>query len=672
MKKLLEYLPFYMVVSLIIGIYLNHKLVHLHISISKILIVVIFLVILLFLSKRSSNNKYFPPILITSFICIGYLTAHIKNPKNHYNYYKNYNSKNKVITIQIKEKLKSTKFHQKYIGKIIAISNFSSTGNILLSIEKKYSQTLNIDQLIVAKPDFKSISPPLNPYQFDYRNYLAKQYVYEQVFLRKGEFEVIEKQKHTLKGIAENIRIKLEESLENQPFSKKALSIMKALLLGQRKEISKETLTSYTDAGVIHILAISGLHLGILLIFINFILKPLQYFIYGEHIRIIIVILILWGFAFISGLSPSVTRSATMFSFITLANLFHRKTFSEHSIISSMFILLLINPMNLYNVGFQLSYLAVFGIIWIYPLLFNLWNPRYLIIKKVWQLSIVSISAQIAVLPLSIYYFHQFPLLFLISNLVIVSLLGFILISGMLIILFAVSNTLPRFIVSAYDFIIIQMNTFVEWMASFEQFVLHEISLNQTQTIIWYLIIIAGIKSLYKFNKKTTFFALISFIILQFLFIHEKKTISTKNSLVVFHKSRETIIGKQRGKNMTIYNKIQDSNLDYIISPFKKNESLDITLEKRVPDILRHKENILFIMKNDDFSMIKGLKGNLIILLSNSPKINLNRVLINNNPKMVIADGSNYKSFIQKWEEACRKQKTPFYSTEKNGAYILN
>ncbi len=672
MKKILEYLPFYLVVSLIAGIYLNNKLVHFYFSTSEILIVVFFLITLLFLSKRSLKTNLFSPILIISFICIGYLTAHFKDPKNRHNYYKNYKSTDKIITVQIKERLKSSKFYHKYIGKIITINNTPLRGNILINIKKEQAKVLHVDQLIITKPDFKSISPPLNPYQFDYQNYLANKYIYEQIFLNNNEFQVLQKQEYTLRGIAESTRVSIEESLENQSFSAEALSVIKALLLGQRREVSKETLTNYTNAGVIHILAISGLHLGILLIFVNFILKPLSYFRYGNYVHIIIVLIILWSFAFISGLSASVTRSATMFSFLTLGNLFNKKTFSEHSIISSMFILLLINPMSLYSVGFQLSYLAVFGIIWIYPLLFNLWKPQYLIIKKLWQLAIISISAQTAVLPLSIYYFHQFPVLFLISNLIIVSFLGFILVFGMLIILLSVTNSLPELVTNIYNFIITKMNTFVEWIASFDQFVLNEISLNRTQTVLWYFIILTGIRNLYKFNKKTLIFTLSCFIILQLSFINEKKIIDMKNSLVVFHKNRKTIIGRQKGKIMTIHSKCEESQLDYIISPIKKNENLNVHIENQIPNLISYKKNILFIIKNDDYSMINGLNKNVIVLLSNSPKINLERFLENNAPKIIIADGSNYRNFVQNWQQTCNKRKTPFYSTEQNGAYILD
>ncbi|WP_093668542.1 ComEC/Rec2 family competence protein [Tenacibaculum sp. MAR_2009_124] len=473
-------------------------------------------------------------------------------------------------------------------------------------------------------------------------------------------------------GIAETIRFKIEKSLEKQSFSPEVLSVMKALLLGQRKEITKNTLANYTNAGVIHVLAISGLHLGILLMFINFISNPLLHVKNGKFVKVIIVVVILWSFAFISGLSASVARSATMFSFITIAKLFQKKTFSEYSIISSIFVLLLINPMDLFNIGFQLSYLAVFGIIWIYPLLFNLWTPKYFILMKLWQLTVVSISAQIAVLPLSIYYFHQFPMLFLISNLVIVSLLGFILISGILVILLSSVDALPEFIALSYDFIINKMNSFVQWISSFDQFVLKEISLNKLQTIIWYLIIIGCVRSLYRFKGRNFLFILIYSAFLQLSLIYEKYTTDKKDSLVIFHKTKQTIIGKQKGKEFTIYNNQKESNLTYLISPIKKNEDIKINYKNKLPDILRHKENIVLLINNSDFFAIEGLNKNVIVILTNSPKLNLDRFLQSNTPKMIIADGSNYRSYINKWQKTCKKQKTPFYSTEKNGAYILN
>lgn len=160
------------------------------------------------------------------------------------------------------------------------------------------------------------------------------------------------------------------------------MAVIKALLLGQRQDISKGLLTDYQNAGAIHILAVSGLHVGILLLILTFILRPIDRFKNGKYIKAIGIIVFLWMFAFIAGLSASVVRAVTMFSFIAIGQSFQKKTLIEFSLITSMLFLLLVKPMFLFDVGFQLSYLAVFGIIWVQPKLDSLYVPKYYLDKK--------------------------------------------------------------------------------------------------------------------------------------------------------------------------------------------------------------------------------------------------------------------------------------------------
>ena len=175
----------------------------------------------------------------------------------------------------------------------------------------------------------------------------------------------------------------------------------------------------------------------------------------------------------------------------------------------------------------------------------------------------------------------------------------------------------------------------------------------------------------YKFSKKQFIFTLSCIIALQVSFIHKKKIIYEKEATIVFQQHKKTIIGKQRGNQLIIYQAKKNENLSYLLAPIKQYENLNVVIKDSIPNILEHKENIILIMKDDEYSSIEGVNEKTIILLSNSPKINLDRILKNNTPKMIIADGSNYKSYINRWEKTCSKQKTPFFSTEQNGAFII-
>ena len=275
---------------------------------------------------------------------------------------------------------------------------------------------------------------------------------------------------------------------------------MNALLLGQRQTINKTIYNNYVNSGTIHILAVSGLHVGIILWILNFIFRPLLYLKYGNYIRPIILITILWSFAIIAGLSPSVTRAVTMFSIISIAMHLKRPTNIYNTLVISAFIILLFKPTFLFEVGFQMSYLAVLGIVSVQPIIYKLWKPKFLVTDKLWQIFTVTLAAQAGVVPISLFYFHQFPGLFFISNVVVIPFLGLILGFGLLIIALALMNGLPNFMVTAYSFIIDSLNSFIAWVANFEDFLLRDIPFTLLQVICSYLLITALVQ-VYKFRN---------------------------------------------------------------------------------------------------------------------------------------------------------------------------
>ena len=170
-------------------------------------------------------------------------------------------------------------------------------------------------------------------------------------------------------------------------------SVIKALLLGQRNDLSTELLDSYKNAGAIHILALSGLHIGILLLLLNYLFYPLTYLKNGIIFKTVLVLLCLWSFAFVAGLSASVVRAVTMFSFFAYGKALNRVNNGFNLTAISAFGLLFFNPNYLFQVGFQLSYAAVIAIIWIYPKLQRFWYPSSLFMKKGLAITICKYSS---------------------------------------------------------------------------------------------------------------------------------------------------------------------------------------------------------------------------------------------------------------------------------------
>jgi len=663
---------------LIIGIiisYLYPTSIHLNLYIT-ITLLILLLVIFLMAKKQFIKTVWFGIVAYTLVIFVGVLTTTFHNQKNFSNHYSKNITVNKdtlkIITFRIREVLKPGNYHDKYVVDILKINNESVSGKSLLNIQKDTTKmALKVDDIIISNTAFNNLMHPLNPFQFDYKSYLEKKYIYHQIFTKNESLLKIKSNAHTLFGIADKVREYINLKLNHYRFKPDELAIINALLLGQRQDISEEVYTSYTNAGAIHILAVSGLHVGIVLLILSFVFKPFERLKHGKLIKTILLVTCLWCFALIAGLSASVTRAATMFSIVAIAINLKRPTNIYNTLAISMFVILLIKPLFLFDVGFQLSYLAVFAIVAVDPMLYNLWKPKNWLLDKYWHTLTVTVSAQFGIIPISLFYFHQFPSLFFISNLVIIPFLGLILGLGILLILLAVINLLPTFFAEIYAYIISSMNSFVAWISKQEAFLLKDIAFSLLYVFVSYLAII----TLVKFFKKRSVFnlklLLISVLIIQCVFIYTSYKKPT-NAFIVFHKSRYSLLGNSTNNKLSVAHDFDS------ITQSKNKIIKDFTIGNHIKTIEEDTLKSVYVLNNkkllviDSFSVynIKLFKPDYV-LLRQSPKINLNRLIDSIKPKYVIADGSNYKSYIKQWEVICKKRKLPFHQTSKKGAFII-
>ncbi|GAB7258246.1 ComEC/Rec2 family competence protein [Polaribacter sp. OB-PA-B3] len=670
MKRLIKYVPLHFLVFLILGICLQFYYEIWQYGFLKLSFVFgVFIVIyILNIKKQLTTISTF---LI--YLLIGISVTFLNDSRNYKNHYGNFNKEEAQVLLKITKVLKPGNYYQKYIAEIINVNQYKTIGEVLLNVQK---DTLNfrfsIDDQVYVKPVFKELIPPLNPYQFNYKSYLAKQGIYHQIFIEKHQYLKSNLKETSLIGIAESIRNKIIKSLKKRNFKKDELAVISALLLGQRQDISKGLLTDYQNAGAIHILAVSGLHVGILLLIITFILRPLERLKNGKYIKAICVILLLWIFAVIAGLSASVVRAVTMFSFVAIGQSFQKKTLIEFSLITSMLFLLLVKPMFLFDVGFQLSYLAVFGIIWVQPKLDSLYVSKYYLDKKLWQLLTVSIAAQVGILPLSIYYFQQFPGLFMLSNIVIIPFLGFILVLGIVIIILSVLNILPQFFADFYGIIISLMNSFVRFISRQEQFLWQEISISFKIMLVLYFIVFSAVFFLLNKNSKRLVIFLVSIVLCQSIYFLEYKKAKEQNAFMVFHKSRFSIIGSKIGKQLNIQHNIDSVSVDEIkaIKPFMLSEKIEKTNKIDFKNYINFQGKDILIIDSLGVYQLEKMQSPIVVL-QYSPKINMARMINILKPSLVIADGSNYKKDVLFWEKISSKFEIPFHYTGQKGAFIL-
>ena len=639
------------------------------------------LVCLLFSYVKSKSvlnqTSRFGLALYFVFFSIGISTTIIHNDsfkKNHYSNFETFFTKNHIIKVTVAEKLKSTTNNTRYVAIISNIDNQSISGKILINIKKDSlvpnyvvgAQLLIQDQLV---KNFK----PNNPNQFDYGNYLESKNIYAQLFTENSQIKANTEIKKNLWYFTSKFRNTIIDNLSHSGFKKEELAVVSALILGQQQEISQEVLRDYQYAGAVHILSVSGLHVGFILLFITFLLKPLPTNQLGNSTRLIVIITSLWLFALVAGLAPSVVRSVTMFSFLAIGMFLNRSTYIFHTMVVSVFLILLMEPLFLFDIGFQLSYIALFFILWFQPLLRNLWLPKNKITQYFWDILTVSFAAQIGAMPLSIYYFHQFPGLFFMTNLVLIPFLSVIMGLGLLLMILAYFDWIPVLLSKTVEICITIINYFIKYIASIESFVIKDIPLSFTLLIVSYLSIFSWIIWLKKPNFSKLIVSVFFVFCFQIVFIFTQWMEQNKAEFIVFNANKKTILAERTGKKITVFTKdtlVENSFEKRMLQSYSTANFCKIYTVAGIKNCFYFNDKkILIVDKSNIYTVSENPD---IIILTNSPKVNLERLLSTINPQLIIADASNYKTYVSTWKQTCTKKKIPFHSTYEKGFYILN
>src|SRR5690606_22024170 len=269
---------------------------------------------------------------------------------------------------------------------------------------------------IIGHPD--PVAAPTNPFEFDYQRFLATRQIFHTHFVNAGVIRIGKISQQPLNDLVLKIRASFMERIDRYIPSPHSNQIAKALLLGQKQDLDEEVSEAYITAGTMHVLAVSGLHVGIIYGFFFLFLKPHRLAGKTRVLYLSLVILIIWLYALITGMSPSVLRAATMFTLMGLAQMKSRRPSIINALALSALILMVFDPYIVYSVGFQLSYMAVFGIVLLQPKITKLWRPKRKISRYFWDITSVGIAAQLATFPISVHYFHVFPTYFMLSNLI--------------------------------------------------------------------------------------------------------------------------------------------------------------------------------------------------------------------------------------------------------------
>ncbi|WP_215224508.1 ComEC/Rec2 family competence protein [Echinicola shivajiensis] len=385
-----------------------------------VLLLLIYLLISLgLLSKKGFKNQWgFSCLAYVLLIISGYYLAFHADERNVQDHLSHFQDVKGYMTVVLEsDQKKANSFANKLeLRKVKTLDGFyNASGGVI--IYHQMDSALQIGDVLWVDGSPDKLPAPSNPEEFDYRRFLANKQVYHSQFVGKG-LEVLGRVNERpiyswISGIRNNAMLAIDRSIKDE----KAAQVLKAFLLGEKQDLEEELSDAYVKAGTMHILAVSGLHVGMIYGFFFLFFKPMQSSSRKRLVLLCIIVMLIWGYALLTGLSPSVMRAASMFTLLSLAQVISRSPSIINSLALSAVILMVFQPFIIYEVGFQLSYAAVLGIVLLQPKISGMWLPKNKFLYYLWEISTVSIAAQLATFPISAYYFHVFPNYGLLANL---------------------------------------------------------------------------------------------------------------------------------------------------------------------------------------------------------------------------------------------------------------
>ena len=425
-------------------------------------------------------------------------------------------------------------------------------GKLLLYVERdSLSEQIKYGQELILRTKIQEVRPLGNPNEFDYSRYLRFHHILYRGYVKSGDWSVLADGRPGLVGWFLDLRSKLIDKFEDAGLNGNELSVASALVLGYRSELDRELMSAYAGAGATHVLAVSGLHVGIVYLILNFMLQFLDRRKKGKLLKLTLLIHCLWGYACLTGLSPSVSRAATMFTFVAIGKGISRDTNIFNTLAISAFCLILWEPLIVMQVGFQLSYLAVIGIVLIQPRLFNLWVIENRFFDWAWSITCVSIAAQIATFPLGLLYFHQFPNLFLVSNLLVIPAATLILYLGFCLFIASLWKPTLLFFGFLLQKTISILNQLVVWIESIPYSVLSGIDISTLESLMIYAMIAGLLVFVIQKHRHALYFSLtliVVFVSMQIVEVHQQQN---QRFITIYNVKNETAIALINGTEVT-------------------------------------------------------------------------------------------------------------------------
>jgi len=626
----------------------------------------------LYTKKQFATSYHFMMVAAVSFAGLDFSISGLHVLNNHRINSDLFKEESR-LQLRIEKSLKPNPYTHNYIAEVISVNRSTPNFSILLTEFHGDSLLPHLhigDQLFIQKK-IDLVNAPKIPYQFNYREFLEHQHVYGKIIFNRNEIVTLPSQDISWTQFSVNLKQQIRANLYESGFESRHIAFIEALTLGKKDLLSKDTYQDFSKAGVLHVLAVSGLHVGLMLLILLFLFKPISRNKAGKIFSSICIVIILWGYAFLVGFTPSIIRAVTMFSFLSFARISKRDSSSLSLLFLSAVVLLIYDPCFVYQIGFQLSYAAVFSIVTLYPILHQKIYFTYWLPKKAWSIFCVTLTAQLGVFPLSLYYFHQVPGLFLLSNLLLIPFLLIILGACILSIVWSSIAPIPNPFKSIFEVIIETVLDFVHIIASQDQFIIQQVYFSPSMLVFSFLALLMLVFFMYQ--KKWMYLWIFSgsIFLMEMVYVYETHALRKQERFYVFHQHKKTVLGFQHQRKLTLVtsDSVRIKNYEGLLI---QQHLKDLQVKNKVENYYSIFGESLLVIDSMGVYQIEKLAPVHYLVLTNSPKVNLEQVIKRLQPKQIIADGSNYYSHVKRWKETALKEKIPFHHTGKKGTFVID
>ena len=428
-------------------------------------------------------------------------------------------------------------FHIEEIRNSYAIASMRAIDGI--EIQGKFvlytADTVRLQEydLVYARITVQKIPPKKNPRAFNYQKYQEKRGILHQAYLH-GHIILEEGHAWFWQNLLLKIRQAAKQRLNKLP-QKHEIAVASALLLGDKRQLDDDLRNAYADTGAMHVLAVSGLHVGIIYLMIRGIFSLIGPWKNKPWLRGITSIVAVWIFAGLAGAAPSVCRAAFMLTVIEVGHMMGRPAYALNSLAFAALIMLVVEPLVLWHISFQLSFLAVAGILLFQRNLEKLWTIANPWGHKLWTLTCVSFSAQIFTLPLVLHYFHQFPVFFWLSSAPVVILATFILPVGLVYILVAPIPLLGEIFQQLLNALLVLLNSVINLLQNIPNATVEDIWLNSVELVVLVLVLCFAAFALSRRSYQVLKFTLVLASFFLFLTALFPQWIIPKPAINIYH-----------------------------------------------------------------------------------------------------------------------------------------